>query len=463
MSVGPSASLRLLVVAAVLGLSGCVVTAAPLLDRRPNVEPLPRFQSLADVTPPSTGAKEIVVDFPQTSPMFQPGDVINRGGIRSNSSVVINVPVDDPRTESEISQSRQSARAAGGYRGEAYFDLSEQMVEKALIRGGFNVIDRSKLEAKLRNRRDKSTSNVGSSTYTDAKKAAIAVLDEERDLGLLTQAEYEKKLAEVQRRYASHGLGSKRTEDEMVDISEVIRASEDGAVQVQYLLQINEFRVLPREDRPLPVLSDPTPELKRLLKDNPGLSRKLDKEVFIPWFTASCNAKLISISTGSIVWLGNLEISSQDVVPGGFDVVYEVDQSVRLSRGAREFDSQAEALWHDLRESYERLDTVIDRGMRSVRGKPRDVEDSLERQKKDLRRQERRYRDLLAAFNDLMRQRPDSETIWVYDYKVRRSVRPDYVLTEDSSRQDRERAEQHRADLARVAADTLIGSIKVGR
>lgn len=440
----------LTVPALVLFVSGCIVTGGPLLDRRPRLDPLP------DVKRPAEGTDRATVVFPKTEPEFTKGAVINRRGssISLGQSVVINVPVDAYRTEEEKKAERTRELLKGtGYRGEAYFDTSEQLVEKALIKAGFNVIDRSKLEAKLRTRRDR-----GKEVHLDndrSKQAAIDAVEAGYWEGKLTANEKELRLYEIEKRYSTRSLGSKRAEDEMVDISEVIRASEDGQVTVDYLLQINEFGVELRGDRKLDLLGPEGTELERLLVSNPGVERKIQREITVPWFTASCNAKLIDIETGAIVWLADLEVTSQDVIDGGFRITYEVDRVVSRTGLAVKVSQKRSA-----------LEELIDVAQRPVKGKLRDVEDELEAQGRALKRAKSEYQSAKEAFESSTAGQTERTAYWNYSYVVRRRIQPSFLLPylllqSNSNEDDIARTKEHVLDLARLAADTLISSIEI--
>lgn len=158
-----------------------------------------------------------------------------------------------------------------------YFHAAEQQIEKELIKHGFKVLSREKFEAKLR-------------------KARGTV--------------------------RSEGL------QELTDITEVIRAAEDGDLKSDYLLQINEFT---QNDVAIYEINlGSYGEFQGLMNIFPKATSKLQKIQYLPCseFSTTLNAKLIHVQTGRIVWIGDHTASTRGLYSNLLSLRLGVEEKV---------------------------------------------------------------------------------------------------------------------------------------
>jgi len=143
------------------------------------------------------------------------------------------------------------------YSTSGYYNFVEEQIEKSLIKCGFNVIDRSKFEAKY--------------------------------------------------------SGNKR----LKHISDVIRAAQEGEIRSDYVLQINVLKI-GIVKKHINIIDNS--EIYSLLIDDPSLKEQILEFQSIPIVSVQFNAKLIDVPTGQIVWLGNHTLSSDELIDNDFDL-----------------------------------------------------------------------------------------------------------------------------------------------
>ena len=164
------------------------------------------------------------------------------------STIVINIPLDATSRSTEDSER---------FRTKNYHNETEDSIQAALIRRGFKVKDRVKLEALSRDLRDlghefRDSAQVRNAyLYPDpAFGAAMSHLANRLSRGELSSSEYDRQVA---RHRSQLGLGlqvgDRRTNDEseLVDSADLLRAAAVNATQADYILQVNRF--LPREQK----------------------------------------------------------------------------------------------------------------------------------------------------------------------------------------------------------------------
>ena len=76
----------------------------------------------------------------------------------SAPTVIISIPIERSKHKKE-GESTHIGQEGAIYESDGYYNEAEQAIEGALIRQGFNVLDRSKFEAKLRDLRDRGNDN----------------------------------------------------------------------------------------------------------------------------------------------------------------------------------------------------------------------------------------------------------------------------------------------------------------
>lgn len=229
------------------------------------------------------------------------------------SSVVINVPARILQANADSSEDDEV------YKTKQFFNEAEQQIESTLIRSGFRVVSRAKLEAKLRNLRDESRCGVSygclRSQIGPEARPALDSLKEKLEAGDLTHAEYAVQAQQLKADFETASAGRSRSEDEqeLTDISEVVRATESGGVQADYILNINRFdtRLESKATRDLrKVLA-----FQQFVRDHPAIREDfLDghSEFSCAALGARLNGELVHVKTGEIVWIGEHEVNEFD-------------------------------------------------------------------------------------------------------------------------------------------------------
>lgn len=230
--------------------------------------------------------------------------------IKSNSSIVINVPLGLFEDRSEINTEDQD------FKTKDFFNVAEQQIEKELMRNGFRVLSRSKFEAKLRSLRDESDCDISrwqclQTKVTPDVAAIINNLKTQLDSGEITAAKFAEEVQLFREKFQSTSFGRSRNENEkeLTDISEVIRAAESGDVQADYVLQINLFETELRDT----VTTDLRyiPEVRGFLRQHKGIINEFEKGPNILRCNvvgSKLNAKLIHVKTGEITWIGEHQL-----------------------------------------------------------------------------------------------------------------------------------------------------------
>lgn len=221
------------------------------------------------------------------------------------SSVVISVP--DVYNQYRANPQRTDSE----YRSLGYFNIAEQQIEKELLRAGFQVKDRSKFEAILRDLRDQSACTINN--WRDCREIdpqaskILEQLEEQMKKGDISVADYSKRVKEVQAEFKVGSAGSSREAgaQELTDISEVIRAASASDIQADYILQINEFVTDDIKTENINLMQ--VDEVRAFMAKHPPLRAAIDER---QWFqcetlVAALNAKLINVKTGDVVWIGN--------------------------------------------------------------------------------------------------------------------------------------------------------------
>jgi len=266
-------------------------------------------------------------------------NVISKKGfvVQENARVVISVPIELQKKERNRelqdkirrsshsgnqaqkdrdlaeSESLKMSQADVAFSTAEYFNKAEQEIEKSLLRKSFTVMDRSKFEAELRDRREKKIDK-NSSMALDAE---ISRLRKKNKSGSISDQDLISEIEAAENRYTMDSSGSSRAagDNELVDISELIRAAQEGKNQADYILQVNSFDIDPISDRQLYIAEQD--EVQTLFTEHPGLIDAMHEKdiatITQPGFFGYLNAKLIDVKTGAIVWVGEHRVESQNV------------------------------------------------------------------------------------------------------------------------------------------------------
>ncbi|OOV87990.1 hypothetical protein [Oceanospirillum linum] len=232
--------------------------------------------------------------------------------IDSGSSIVINVP-------SKLFEEQAESNAINqDFKTKDFFNLAEQQIEKELIRKGFDVLSRSKFEAKLRTLRDESRCNLNEFRCLHSQVApeiqpVLEELKRKYDDKEINSIEYadEIKLFKDKLQSASAGKTRQEGDKELTDISEVIRAAESGDIKADYILQINLFDT----EKKTSIYKDlrHISSVREFVRKNPGIKSDFESNensiVRCAVISSQLNAKLIYVKTGAITWIGEHELN----------------------------------------------------------------------------------------------------------------------------------------------------------
>ncbi len=295
-------------IAVILLLASCAPPNIPL-------QPLPTLKKAVAPAPPAIEKKNVHISYPKKgidSTALEENTTV-KGGFKVplNSRVVISVPVEQQEVNSR-SKEDTPENADNLFQTAENFSQAEQEIEKSLLRKGFTVLDRSKFEAELRNRR---TEDRWVKT-TKAKEEEIKALEEQRDAKRITREEYVEKLQDVESKYTVFEKNGTRAagDRELVDIGELIRAAERGNVQADFILQVNRFEVGQISDKRVYLPDNKL--MKGIIDSDLKILKTLEAEnkttITKPGYFGYLNAKLIEVKTGSIVWVGEHRVESSD-------------------------------------------------------------------------------------------------------------------------------------------------------
>jgi len=247
------------------------------------------------------------------------------------SSVVISVP------DVYIQYRQNTDRTDSEYRSLGYFNIAEQQIEKELLRAGFQVKDRSKFEAILRDLRDQSACNINNwreCREIDPQAGKILEqLETQMKNGDISIADYSSRVKEVQNEFKIGSAGNSREAgaQELTDISEVIRAASASDIQADYILQINEFVTDGSKKENVNLLQ--VDEVRAFMSKHPEIRSLVNQRQWFPCETlvATLNAKLINVKTGDVVWIGNHSASEFHDADSDLELMLEYQRYVSNS------------------------------------------------------------------------------------------------------------------------------------
>lgn len=458
---------------------------APLYESAtPVVTPTPLLIPMVERSIPSIERQQLSFSlaeetFPDEDDYFNNPD-FKRDNQETGPSVIIAVPEE----VNQLSKNKQSNYQAKNdtekelndvFRTDGYYNEAEQAIEGALLRKGFNVLDRSKFEAKLRDLRDRANdtrywwSNYDRLIENKDYDALKNLLAEKLKKGELSQTDYIKQISEVDE-ISQIGLpGKRRTEDEMTDIAEVIRAAQTGKEQADYLLQINGVAVSDAGNRMLPISE--LPQVQQFMKDNPGLRfgelpNALPLGIPSNWLRVEFNAKLIGVKTGSIVWLGSHEVESWAAEPIriNIDIQRKVNNADEVNGVIRKHNLKLRDLSNNLNSKAEQLRAAYAKGSQSRKfDKKEQYEIYRNNLQKEINSLTQQHSAALSKFVTAMNQPPaEAESNWTYSYIVSEPhIIPDLLADGRQSIAGEQRLLRHRRELIRTVTQQLISTIKL--
>lgn len=449
-------------------LAGCKTpTSEGIFQGRtaPTVEE-PKY--ISERNAPSQRQDSVTVKIPQGEAELDPLNIVNSGsGVPRGSKVVISLPhLPDSVTKTEAKANESNALSS--FRANGFYNQAEQEIEKALLRIGLQAVDRAKFEAKLRELRDSIRNDRDN---TDA----LRELKTQYEKGSISDNEYMQEVARISQSANTAGVRRARGESEIVDISELIRAAQSGDIRADYILQVNNFVIKQSYDRMLDIQG--RPEMSEFLGRNPGLrfgqssSTELPSNISTPWFIASCNAKLIEVATGNIVWIGEHKIESTDVTKDGFTISFDIGQRVTNATAINgeivDYNSELQELYQTASSRSDELSAIYAQGTSPQKFESK--EDLLAWEESMKSKADKALSSLISAvraYQQFSQRLPDAtRTDWEYIYTVNEPrIEPNLAALVKSASDDiqsRERLEKHTRDLARLVNNQLISSIKI--
>lgn len=451
----------------------------PIYEHTPLPPSAPEVALVPERTPPAANREKLVISLKQESKPGEDEFFNNPGALKGENgkapTVILSVPEEpEGNKTASLNQSNQNFLDEV-FKTVGYYNEAEQAIEVALLRKGFNVLDRSKFEAKLRNLRDRANSatywwsNYNSLIEKKDYQALKDILANQLKEGKISDTEYMQRMEEIDEKSQLGWAGTKRSEDELIDIAEVIRVAEVGDNKADYILQINSVSVSEAGNRPLEIRN--RPEVDSFLANNPGIQfgasqNSLPYTVEARWLRVMFSAKLIDIKTGSIVWLGTHELESW--VAEDIKILIDVQRSVNnqqdINNAIRKHNLAIQEKNEDwiktqelLANAYEEASTKqkFDSKSQAVQYKTsleqriKSLEDDLNNKEKELSR--------------LMEYKPSElEKDWTYSYVVSSPViLPDLLADGEKSIEGQQTLLKHRRELIKVVTQQLIDTISI--
>lgn len=502
---------------------GCSYTSKPLYEATPAVQPTPQVKSIAQRAAPDIIQDQLTIHIPHQESLPSTVSFKALSYYEKNPSIVINVPVEMALAAKEEKLMQAGKRFGGSatlqqlnylyqakrisnteynqkksalstrssaltevgdfnkvpgnfFKTIGYFNKTEQEIEKSLMRIGFNVLDRSKFEAQLKDLRDSSFDNTNKGNtssitdeYPEEIRMAMDVHKKRLEKGLISTEEYIKETKYL----ASKRHPTKvppRQQNEIIDITEVIRAVQKGKVKADYLLQINELKVVKSYDRQFSV-SD-YPEAQSFLNSHQGLKfgngeGNLKRSIPMSWFRAEFNAKLIHIKTGSIVWIGNHTVYSPSAETEGASILFNVERyASNVSNITSSIDSYNKSIVKatNLTDTYKNeLDNLYIKANEALSfDTKKDKERYEENLKQQINQTKNNHLSALNKLTDLTTNEPASlQEDWDYKYKISDPVVKPLLVENVDSQEMKEKVFEHKINLIKKVTSSLIGTIQL--
>jgi len=106
--------------------------------------------------------------------------------------------------------------------------------------------------------------------------------------------------------------------DQLRDISELIRAAQDGDIRSDYVLQINQLQL---KKKLVSIDLARNSRVEAFRDKYPAIADSIPKFYQFPEYSVTFNAKLIDVQTGRIVWLGSHDVSSRNILEEDISIV----------------------------------------------------------------------------------------------------------------------------------------------
>lgn len=234
----------------------CAYHSQPLFETIPITQPIPELKQWQQRVPEEPGIEEVRIIIPKSSTKpstvnYTKAPIIYKG---KKPAILIGLPPRDEYVQNLSTKSRRfpespegETRYATEYGQSKFYPGGEQFLERQLIFRGFDVRDRSKFEAILRDLRDSrlEKEKTAGGELTPEAAAILTKLRKDYESGLIKEERYLKRAHEIRKLQKVISAGRKRSENEMIDVSEMIRAASGKA---EFLMIITKLVVMPASD-----------------------------------------------------------------------------------------------------------------------------------------------------------------------------------------------------------------------
>jgi len=256
------------------------------------------------------------------------------------------------------------------------------------------------------------------------------------------------------------------------DLSQVIRAVQSGERPADYLFLVERFSVTPASDRALDIGG--LPETRAHAEQNPGLRigegvGEIPDRVPTRWYRAEMSARLLDVGTGSIVWLGSHDVESPDAEPDGILVRIATERRVAnvesINGAITDWNERTAELAREARDLREEIRAVYVEGSQSRTFESEEAALAWTRSTAaDADRLERSYRDLIERLSELAASPPAEVALpWDMYYVVESpKLDPDFSSEGSGSAARGEQIEAHLERLVRAVATALVNTIVIG-
>lgn len=450
----------------------------PLYTEIPAIAPIPSLTFVDSIQIPAEELKELVINLHvEKEPIKE--EYINKPGAKiklgKSPSILIAVPQEIVVSGKKLKAFRSENKENKIFGTEGYFNVAEQAIEQALLTHGFNVLDRSKFEAKLRDLRDKAnikpwywndwTAKLLESGEYEVVKQEYQNQFEEGSI----DASQLNEVVQVIKMYREGGAGKKRENDEMNDVAEMIRAAQTGSERADYLLQINEVSLYETGENII-MIKD-LPEVKQFIKENKGLQfgktpNTLPLSVTTNWLRTTCTAKLIEIQTGSIVWMGSHEIESNnaDQTKITFQVVKNIANDTEVNGKINTYNTEIATLNKELKSIEKELYTSY---MEASRKRKFESSDAMNAYKKRLVFKIENLEDsFVTTNNNLIKKLKNPPKIakepWKYAYAISSPISsPNLSFKSKLTTKAKQILVKHQKKLIKKVVNSLIETINI--
>jgi hypothetical protein len=411
-----------------------VIAVEPAPQAMRTVEAPSPVTSMAMPELPKGSVDTLELTFPASDPSVRPESVakLTDLALPTGASIVIDLPTDQPigMTKSAVQSSYLRYRSVG------YAHHVESELERALIRRGLKVIDRTRFEAKLRDLRDRAeylrnhwwSRNVSSQT-NPALDGLLEKLGKDLAENKITQQQYQEKAAEAMNQMRVASSTTKRGENEVADRAELMRAviPGNGEPKAEYLLHVDRFELSPRGRRAIDLANNPA--IKTYMAKHPGLrvganpETSLPANVYQPAYVISASAKIIQVESGAIIWTAEHELDVSALFESGTSVTFQTSREVSnvddILDPVRAYNTRVKAAYDKAATAHRSLVRVMDRhdSVRTFTSQY-EADQYVASRQTELNRAMNAFNTSLGQLATAEASRPTEEVPLLYAYKI---------------------------------------------